>query len=65
MMKIKQQKREQEKIIEAIDKSIYEIPEPSNIELGDPLLNVLSTDAKDILKNNYVTDKEIEDKIIE
>ena len=65
MMKIKQQKREQEKIIEAIDKSIYEIPEPPNIELGDPLLNVLSTDAKDILKNNYVTDKEIEDKTIE
>ena len=42
--------------------SIHEIPEPPNIKLGDLLLNVLSTEAEDILKSNYVTDKEIEDK---
>ena len=32
---------------------------------SDPLLNVLSRDADDILKSNYVIDKEIEDKTIE
>ena len=65
MIKTKQPKIEPEKIIEDIDTSIYDIPEPSNIELGDPFLNVLSTDAEHILKNNYVNDKDIEDKTIE
>ena len=64
MIKIKQPKTEQEKITEDIDMSIYEIPETPNIEIGDPLLNVLSTDVEDILKSNYVTYKEIEDKTI-
>ena len=65
MIKTKQPKTEQEKIIEDIDTSIHEIPEPPNVELCDPLLNVLSTDVKDILKSNYITDKEIGDKTIE
>ena len=37
MIKTKQPKTEQEKIIEDTDTSIYEIPEPPNIELGGPL----------------------------
>ena len=65
IIKTKQPKTKQEKIIEDTDTSIYEIPEPSNLELGDPLLIVLSTDVEDILKSNYVTDTEIEDKTIE
>ena len=65
IVKTKQPKTKQEKIIEDTYTSIYKIPEPSNLELGDPLLIVLSTDVKDILKSNYVTDTEIEDKTIE
>ena len=65
IIKTKQPKTKQEKIIEDTDTSIYKIPEPSNLELGDPLLIVLSTDVEDILKSNYVTDTEIEDKTIE
>ena len=64
MIKTKQPKIEQEKIIEDTDTSIYEVPESPNIEISDPLLNVLSTDVEDILKSNYVTDKEIEVKTI-
>ena len=48
MTKTKQPKTKQEKIIEDTDTSIYEIPEPSNLELVDPLLIVLSTDVEDI-----------------
>lgn len=35
------------------------------IEIGDPLLNVLSTDVEEILKYDYVSDKVLEDKTIE
>ena len=35
------------------------------IEIGDPLLNVLSTDVEEILKYDYVSDKVLEDKAIE
>ena len=45
--------------------AIYEIPYPPKIEIRDPLLNILSTDAEDILKNNYVNDKVLQDKTIE
>ena len=58
-------KPEPEKVIENINMAIYEIPDPPKIEIRDPLLNILSTDAEDILKNNYVNDKVLEDKTIE
>ena len=58
-------KPEPEKAIENINMAIYEIPYPPKIEIRDPLLNILSTDAEDILKNNYVNDKVLEDKTIE
>ena len=51
-------KPESEKVIENIDTAIYEIPDPPKIEIGDPLLNVLSTDAEEILKDDYVSDKD-------
>lgn len=35
------------------------------IEIGDPLLNVLSTDVEEILKYDYVSDKVLEDRTIE
>ena len=58
-------KPEPEKVIENINMAIYEIPDPPKIEIRDPLLNILSTDAEDILKYNYVNDKVLEDKTIE
>ena len=58
-------KPKQVQLIEHIDKAIYEIPDPPEIEIGDPLLNVLLTDAEQILKDDYVSDKVLEDKTIE
>ena len=45
-----------EKINDQIDRAIYELPDPPKIELGDPLLNILSTEAENILADNYVKD---------
>ena len=45
--------------------AIYKIPNPPKITIGDPLLNILSTDADDILKDDYVNDKVLENKTIE
>ena len=39
-------KPKQKQVLEDIDMGIYEKPEPPKIEIGDPLLNVLSTDAE-------------------
>ena len=39
-------------------------PTPKKIELRDPLLNVLTTKAEDILADDYVNDKAIEEKAI-
>ena len=39
-------KPKQEQLIEDIDSAIYEIPDPPKIEIGDPLMNVLSTDTE-------------------
>ena len=58
-------KPEPEKVIENIDMTIYEIPDPPKIEVGYPQLNILSTDVEDILKDNYVNGKVLEDKTIE
>ena len=43
-------KPKQELVLEDIYSAIYEIPEPPKIEIGDPLLNVLSTDAEKSFK---------------
>ena len=39
-------KPKQKQVLEDTDMGIYEKPEPPKIEIGDPLLNVLSTDAE-------------------
>ena len=48
-----------EKINDQIDRAIYELPDPPKIELGDPLLNILSPEAENILADNYVKDLKI------
>ena len=58
-------KPEPEKVIENIDTEIYKLLDPLKIEIGDSLLNILSTDAEDILKDDYVNDKVWEDKTME
>ena len=54
-----------EKIIDQTDTAIYELPDLPKIELGDPLLNILSTEVENILADDYVNDKNIEEITIE
>ena len=54
-----------EKIIDKIDTAIYKLPNSPKIELGDTLLNALSTGAEDILVDDYLSDKTIQEKTIE
>ena len=52
-------KPEKEQILEDIDTAIYEVPEPPKIEIGDPLLNFLSTDAEGNLVDDYANHEEL------
>ena len=47
------------------DTAFYEIPEPPKLEIDDPLLDFLSTDAEKILKKDCVNDKNLQDKKLE
>ena len=57
-------KPEPEKVIENIDRAIYEIPNPTKIEIGNSPLSILWTDAEDGLKDDYVNDEVLDDKTI-
>ena len=46
-------------VLEDIDTAIYEIPEPPELEIGDPLLNILSADTEKSLTDDYVNDKNL------
>ena len=62
----KEKKEEgKEKIIDEIDDKIYEIPDLPKLELGDQLLNTLGAEAEDILEEDFISLKELEDKTIE
>ena len=65
MTKPPKEKVKEEKVIDKIDTAIYELPDPPKIEIGDPLLNVLTTEAEGILEDDYVNDKVIQEKTIE
>ena len=58
-------KSEKEEILEDIDTAIYEVHQPLKIEIGNLLLNFLSTDAEVILADDYVNPKELQDWTIE
>ena len=45
-----------------IDNILIEIAKPPKLELGNPLLNILSTKVADNLKTEYVNDKDLNDK---
>ena len=52
-------------MLEEIDDKIYEIPDLPKLELGDDLANILGTEAEDILKENFVNSKKLEDEALE
>ena len=55
----------QEQINEDLDTTIYEIPDLLEIEIYDPLLNILSKNAENLLTDDCVNDKILEDKTLE
>ena len=56
---------EKEKIIDETDDKIYEIPDLPKLELGNQLLNILGSEAEDILERDFISSKKLEDKTIE
>ena len=48
-----------------MDDAIYELPDPTKLELGDSLLNLLGVEADDILEQKYVNKKQEEDAVLE
>ena len=64
-MTMAETKPEKKQILEDIETPICEVPEPHKIEIGDLLLNFLSTDAEGILADDYVNPEELQDRTIE
>ena len=60
MTKPPKEKIKEEKVTD--DTAIYELPDSSKIEIGDPLLNVLMAEANGISEDDYVNDKVIQGK---
>ena len=48
-----------------LDDTIYELPDPPKLELGDGLLNTLGVQADDILEQKFVNQKQQEDTVLE
>ena len=65
LTKAKEEKTKDNKILGEIDDKIYEIPDLPKLELGDDLANILGTEAEDILKENFVNSKKLEDEALE
>ena len=61
--------REKEKVQDSVQKelddTIYELPDPPKLELGDGLLNLLGVQADDILEQNFVNQNQQEDAVLE
>ena len=54
-----------DKVLEEIDEKIYELRDPPKLELGHGLANVLSAEAEDILEDNFINSKKLEDDALE
>ena len=52
-------------MLEEIDDKIYKIPDLPKLELEDGLANILGAEAKDILEENFVNPKKLEDKTLQ
>ena len=62
MMTKEKKEEEKEKIIDEINDKIYERPDLPKLGLGNQLLNTLGAEAEDILEEDFVSLKELEDK---
>ena len=65
MTKPTKEKIKEEKEIDEIDRATYELPDPSKIEIDDPIVYVLTTESESILEDDYVNDKVIQEKAIQ
>ena len=54
-----------EKVIENIENALNEVLGLPEIELWDPLINVLSTKADEVLQDDYINDNVLNKKTIE
>ena len=61
----KQEKIVQDSVQKELDDTIYELPDPPTLELGDGLLDVLGVEANDVLDKQFVNKKEEEDAVLE
>ena len=63
--------REKEKTVKGniqqqLDDTLYELPDnPPKLELGDCLLNLLGVEADDVLDQEFVSNKELQDANLE
>ena len=63
--------REKEKTVKGniqqqLDDTLYELPDnPPKLELGDCLLNLLGVEADDVLDQEFVSNKELQDVNLE
>ena len=55
----------QDSVQKELDDTIYELPDPPTLELGDGLLDVLGVEANDVLDKQFVNKKEEEDAVLE
>ena len=54
-----------EKVLEEIDEKIYQVPDPSKLELGHGLVKLLGAKAEDILEDNFINYQKLEDDTLE
>ena len=47
-----------------LDDTIYELPDPPKLELGNGLLNLLDVEANDILEQKFFNKKKQEDAVL-
>ena len=63
--------REKEKTVKGniqqqLDDTLYELPDnPPKLEIGDCLLNLLGVEADDVLDQEFVSNKELQDANLE
>ena len=55
----------QDSVQQESDDTIYELPDPPKLVLGDGLLNWLGVEADDILDREFVSRKQEEDPVLE
>ena len=59
------EKTVQDSVQKELDNTIYELPDPPTLELGDGLLDVLGVEANNVLDKQFVNKKEDEDALLE